>query len=173
MAVVERWPLYRVDRCREVTVVERLPLVKVRLYRAFSLTWPASMQIYWNKRKCLHKKRVQLPQDLFGTPTWPPFQGFGTPILPPWRHMKTLYRTLSTEWQKEQRTETRAAHAVLRTLSNDWFYEQNNCSARASHFLVRFFDVHCKTTTWNLPMRRFVEGVDILRQIFPSLFEHA
>ena len=26
-----------------------------------------------NKRKCLHKKRVQLPQDLFGTPTWPPF----------------------------------------------------------------------------------------------------
>ena len=39
----------------------------------FSLTWPASMQIYWNKRKRLHKKRVQLPQDWFGTPTWPPF----------------------------------------------------------------------------------------------------
>ena len=37
----------------------------------FSLTWPASMQIYWNKRKHLHKKRVQLPQDWFGTPTWP------------------------------------------------------------------------------------------------------
>ena len=33
--------------------------------RAFSLTWPVSMQIYWNKRKCLHKKRVQLPQDWF------------------------------------------------------------------------------------------------------------
>ena len=28
--------------------------------RAYSLTWPATMQIYWNKRKCLHKKRVQL-----------------------------------------------------------------------------------------------------------------
>ena len=40
--------------------------------RVFSLTWPASMQIYWNKRKRLHKKRVQLPQDPFGTPTWPP-----------------------------------------------------------------------------------------------------
>ena len=39
-------------------------------YRVFSLTWPASMQIYWNKRKRLHKKRVQLPQDWFGTPTW-------------------------------------------------------------------------------------------------------
>ena len=24
----------------------------------FSLTWPASMQIYWNKIKRLHKKRV-------------------------------------------------------------------------------------------------------------------
>ena len=56
------------------------------LHRAFSLTWPASMQIYWNKRKCLHKKRVQLPQDWFGTPTWPPFHCFGTPIWPPWRH---------------------------------------------------------------------------------------
>ena len=34
----------------------------------FSLTWPASMQIYWNKIKRLHKKRLQLPEDWFGTP---------------------------------------------------------------------------------------------------------
>ena len=33
-------------------------------YIVFSLTWPAYMQIYWNKRKRLHKKRVQLPEDL-------------------------------------------------------------------------------------------------------------
>ena len=59
--------------------------------RVFWLTWPASMQIYWNKRKRLHKKGVQLPQDWFGTPTWPPFHCFGTPIWPPWRHAKTLY----------------------------------------------------------------------------------
>ena len=37
--------------------------------------------------------------------------------------------------------------------------------------LVHFFDVQCTTTTWNLPMRRFMEDVDIRRQIFPSLFE--
>ena len=60
-------------------------------YRAFSFTWPAPMQIYWNKRKRLHKKRVQLPQDWFGTPTWLPFHCFGTPTWPPWRHVKTLY----------------------------------------------------------------------------------
>ena len=60
-------------------------------YRAFSLTWPAFMQIYWNKRKSLHKKRVQLPQELFGIPTWPLFHCFGTPTWPPWRHEKTLY----------------------------------------------------------------------------------
>ena len=60
-------------------------------HRVFSLKWPASMQIYWNKRKRLHKKRVQLPQDWFGTPTWPPFHCFGTPIWRPWRHVKTLY----------------------------------------------------------------------------------
>ena len=59
--------------------------------RAFSLTWPASMQIYWNKRKCLHLKRVQLPQDWLRTPTWPPFRCFGTPKWPLWRHVKTLY----------------------------------------------------------------------------------
>ena len=62
-----------------------------KAYRAFSITWPASVQIYWNKRKRLHKKRVQLPQDLFKTPSWPPFYCFGTPIWPPWRHVKTLY----------------------------------------------------------------------------------
>lgn len=37
--------------------------------RAFSLSWPAAVQIYWNKRNCLHKERVQLLQDWFGTPT--------------------------------------------------------------------------------------------------------
>ena len=29
---------------------------RVSTYRVFSLTWPVSMQIYWNKRKRLHKK---------------------------------------------------------------------------------------------------------------------
>ena len=55
-------------------------LLSFTKYRVFSLTWPAYMQIYWNKRKSLHKKRVQLPEDWFGTPIWPP-----------WRHVKTLY----------------------------------------------------------------------------------
>ena len=40
-----------------------------RRYVAYSLRWPASMQIYWNKRKHLHKKRVQLSLDFLGTPT--------------------------------------------------------------------------------------------------------
>ena len=52
-------------------------------YRAFSLTWPASMLIYWNKRKFLRKKSVEFQQGCLGTPTWPPFHCFGTPIWPP------------------------------------------------------------------------------------------
>ena len=68
-------------------------------YRVFSLTWPASMQIYWNKRKRLHKKSVQLPEDWFGTPTWPPFHCFGTPIWPLWRHVKTLYSMTKQKWK--------------------------------------------------------------------------
>ena len=59
-------------------------------YRAFSLTWPVSMLINWNKRNYLHEKRVKLPEDFLGTPTWPPFHCFGTPIWPLWRHVKTL-----------------------------------------------------------------------------------
>ena len=30
---------------------------------------------------------------------------------------------------------------------DDWFYEQNNSSTRASRFLVDVYDVHCSTTT--------------------------
>ena len=37
------------------------------------------MQIYCNNRKFLHKKRVQLQQDWFGTPTWLPFHCSETP----------------------------------------------------------------------------------------------
>ena len=44
-------------------------------------------KFYWNKRNRLHKKRVQLPQNWFGTPIWPPFHCFGTPIWSPWRHV--------------------------------------------------------------------------------------
>ena len=65
-------------------------LVNYTCDRVFSLTWPASMQIYWNKRKRLHKKRVRLPQDWW--PTWPPFHCFGTQIWPPRRHVKTHNR---------------------------------------------------------------------------------
>ena len=87
-AVVERWPSVECRLYPHHTLYDW----KLKLcYRVFSLTWPASMQIYCNKRKRLHKKRVQLPGDWFGTPTWQPFHCFGTPIWPPWRHVKTLY----------------------------------------------------------------------------------
>ena len=59
------------------------------------LTWPASMQIYWNQIRRFHNKRAQFPRDLFEkptSPTWPPFHCFRTPIWPPWRHVKTIYR---------------------------------------------------------------------------------
>ena len=68
---------------------EKVEKCKFCVNSVFSLTWPASMQIYWNKRKRLHKKRVQLPEDWFGTQTWPPFHCFWTQIWPPWRHVKT------------------------------------------------------------------------------------
>ena len=90
------------ERVKKIAILSLLPKMRVcsqaipkpltKMYRVFSLTWPASMQIYWNKRKRLHKKRVQFPQDWFRTPTWRPFHCFGTQIWPPWRHVKTLYK---------------------------------------------------------------------------------
>ena len=63
-------------------------LFNTQEYRVF--TQVASIYINLLEQKTrLHKKRVQLPQDWFGTPTWPPFHCFGTPIWLPWRHVKT------------------------------------------------------------------------------------
>ena len=45
---------------------------KGKILRAVKNFNGPTMQIYWNKRKRLHKKRVQFPQDWFGTPIWPP-----------------------------------------------------------------------------------------------------
>ena len=47
-----------------------------------------------------------------------------------------------------------------RLQKNNTFNDQNKSSARASRFLVHFFDVHCTTTTWNLLIWRFMEDVD-------------
>ena len=52
------------------------------------------------------------------------------------------------------------------------FNDQDNSSARASRFLVHFFDVHSTTTTWNLLIWRFMD-VDARRRIFLPLFEPA
>ena len=51
------------------------------------------------------------------------------------------------------------------------FHDQNISYARASRFLVHFFDVHYTTTTWNLQIWRFMEDVDIRPPIFLPLFE--
>ena len=60
----------------------KVPINGKKRHRVFSLTWPASLQIYWNKGKRLHRERVQLPQDWFGTPTWLPFHCLGTQLWP-------------------------------------------------------------------------------------------
>ena len=99
-------------------------------YRVFSLSWPASMQIYWDKRKRLHKKGVQLPQDWFGTPTWPPFHCFGTPIWPPWRHVKTLYISTYTNLF---RSVNNCTHYTLQ-LSFVWMYVPPVVSNQLAHF---------------------------------------
>ena len=95
----------------------------------FPLTWPASIQIYWNKRKRLHKKRVQLLQDWFGTPTWPPIHCFWTPTWPPWRHVKTLYSNTTDKFLiHEARYKSITVHFPYRFPSSTLFW----------HILLRY-----------------------------------
>ena len=105
---------------------EKVEKCKVCVNSVFSLTWPASMQIYWNKKKKrLHKKRVQLPQDWFGTPTWPPFHCFGKPIWPPWRHVKTQYI-------HERRSQKQ-------TFCRTFLFHMSSCFCRTA--TLRFFNI--------------------------------
>ena len=92
-------------------------------YRVFSLTWPASVQIYWNKKKRLHKERVELPQHYFGIPTWSPFHCFGTPIWPLLRHVKTLYKIKKASRQFGMPRECWNGSRYFVTESNDFFWQ--------------------------------------------------
>ena len=78
-AIIVYRPPYSADHMVPMNVF----LDEFSSYRAFSLSWPATMQIYETKIRLLHRKRVQPPRVLFGTPTWPPFHCFGTPMRPP------------------------------------------------------------------------------------------
>ena len=94
-------------------------------YRAFSLTWPPSMQIYWNKRKGLHKKRVQFPKDWFGTPTWPPFHCFGTPIrrlCVMWKHSieQCTYTSDNTQHESALQYGKKAMVILIKICDWDW-----------------------------------------------------
>ena len=92
---VDLWPFYG-KYCKRFS-----------LYRAFSLTWPASMQIYQiygNKESVYIRKEFNSHRIGFGTPTWPPVYSFGTPIWPPWRHVTvtcaqtSLFRSLMVSY---------------------------------------------------------------------------
>ena len=66
-------------------------------------------------------------------------------------------------WHRELKQLRRRRQRRLQ--KNNRFNDQNNSSARASRFLVHFFDVHYTTTTWNLLIWRFMEDVDIRRPL--------
>ena len=54
------------------------------LYREFSLTWPTSMQIYWNKRKHLYIRNSNPAGFCLGNQlTWQNSRRFVTPLLVP------------------------------------------------------------------------------------------
>ena len=142
------------------------------------------MQIYGNKRNVLHKKRVQPPQDLFGTPTWPPFivleNQYGRDVM--W--IRSICR-LAKE-RKSARKGLKATSiapvglhnltAPLRSFSNDdgdvnengkkaigldW---QNNNICTCITLFSAFLFCYYTTTTWKCLISRFEEDVKNTRQ---------
>ena len=70
------FPRFAIAPCTLLCVcVRRIDTFLVN--RAFSFTWQTAMQIFYDKRRRLHKKRVKLPRDWLRTPTWPTLHCFG------------------------------------------------------------------------------------------------
>ena len=86
---------FSIDVTNSCTSCFNIRLMKVCIYRAISLTWPwpATIQIYWNERKCLDKKKGQFPQDWRVTLTWPPFLCFCETAMTSCE--STLYNTMN------------------------------------------------------------------------------
>ena len=66
----------------QLTITTEPIVPNARLQSVFT-HFASGMQIYWNKRKRLLKKRVQLPRDWFGDTNMSAVSCFGTPIWPP------------------------------------------------------------------------------------------
>lgn len=63
------FPRFAIAPCTLLCVcVRRIDTFLVN--RAFSFTWQTAMQIFYDKRRRLHKKRVKLPRDWLRAPTW-------------------------------------------------------------------------------------------------------
>ena len=100
------------------------------------------MQIYLSNGKSLHKKRVQLPQDWFGTPTWPPFHCFETPMWPPWRHVKTLCRVgfvphLGMAWTGIRKVAEENKWERKEQTKKDWYLGHKTLLANCSGMMFK------------------------------------
>ena len=100
----QQWQQTNKQQQKKESYTKSLILIKFMRTKESVFTHVASIQqIYGNKIIFLHKKRVQLPQDLFETRIWPP-----------WRHVNTLYTWNSTTWtaEKQEQTTTRKKQII-------------------------------------------------------------
>ena len=132
-----RWELIRFDHFDIDGIIKRFHSRGQRLFK------------FIGTKESVCVRRVQLPQDWFGTPIWPPFHGFGTvqygrrDVM--WKHsIRLIYRR--EEWRhvtlvakildlnSKELTKLRRRGQRERQKSST-FNEQNSNSTRASRFL--------------------------------------
>ena len=113
----------------------------------------------FNKKSTrLQNKRVRLSQDLFGTPTTPPFHCFRSPIWPPIRHLIALYKRIvhnTSDWL------AKCGLSSIEMTRRVWGNPSKHGIIRRAEFALTvkvvlfnqtLSDVHCLVTKSFIPM---------------------
>ena len=122
------------------------------IYRAFSLTWPAS-----DKRKRLHKKRVQLSQDWFGTPDGRHFIIFGYSSVT-WYQPSNLNKRAIAEKHNNINTNISSATRPCQQVTRD---EGQCCSFTTINYFYSDLSANCgdRPTSGSLTHGNAIEEV--------------
>ena len=145
-------------------VVPVIQPVSFRLNRAFSLTWSASMQIYWRKESFQIRKEFNSHRIGLG-----PQHGRRFIVLEHQYGRREVMWKLSIGIRSLCNDDGDLNENGKKAIGLDW---QDNNFAHASCFFCTFLCRHCTTTMWNVLIPPFLENMNTRLRLsfsFPEL----
>ena len=125
-----------------------------KINRTFSLMWPASMLIYWNKRTLQNSRSTPTRFSCYSNIT-----KHGGRFLVLEHVLEQQYSSRDVMWKRSIGSEQKKKNLhVLHTC----------CTC-----FITFLCHHCRTKTWNFPWRRSWRTVNTRRLIFLFLSKHS